>query len=179
MLSAVGSRFNPTVFTPVLKNRHQRGKIAPGNFFKFILSAHFSEKKIWACTTYSWHRVSFQGWEVGGWCNHVILEFVYFTNIWSDMYSTKFVCKLELSFCNIFSKKKTWKLDVLIIFLCKNKFLPIFHTQNEISQFSRVCSHYDIMGTSYINGEYLFWYQWKEDIHRLVVNLGLYDHPYW
>ena len=35
--------------------------------------------------------------------------------------------------------------------------------------------------TSYINGWYLFWYQWKEDVHTytLVVNLGLYDLQYW
>ena len=45
-----------------------------------------------------------------------------------------------------------------------------------ISQFSRSCSLYDIIVTSYINELYLFWYQWKEDIHSytLVVNLGLY-----
>ena len=34
----------------------------------------------------------------------------------------------------------------------------------------------DVIVTSYINGWYLFWYQWKEDVHTytLVVNLGLY-----
>ena len=43
-----------------------------------------------------------------------------------------------------------------------------------ISQFSRACSHYDIIVRSYINGRYLFWYRWKEDVHTytLVVNLG-------
>ena len=40
-----------------------------------------------------------------------------------------FVCKLELSFSNIFSKKSRWKLHVF--FLRKNQFLPIFHTQND------------------------------------------------
>ena len=46
-----------------------------------------------------------------------------------------------------------------------------------ISQFSWARSHYDLIVTSYINGWYLFWYQWKEDVHTytLVVNLGLYD----
>ena len=50
-----------------------------------------------------------------------------------------------------------------------------------ISQFSRARSHYDVIVTSYINGLYLFWYQWKEDVHTytLVVNLGLYDLQYW
>ena len=35
----------------------------------------------------------------------------------------------------------------------------------------------DVIVTSYINGWYLFWYQWKEDVHTytLVVNLGLYE----
>ena len=46
-----------------------------------------------------------------------------------------------------------------------------------ISQFLWARSHYDVIVTSYINGWYLFWYQWKEDVHTytLVVNLGLYD----
>ena len=41
-----------------------------------------------------------------------------------------------------------------------------------ISQFSWARSHYDVIVTSYINGLYLFWYQWKEDVHTytLVVN---------
>ena len=41
-----------------------------------------------------------------------------------------------------------------------------------ISQFSRGCSHYDIIVRSYINGWYLSWYQWKENvyIYALVVN---------
>ena len=45
-----------------------------------------------------------------------------------------------------------------------------------ISQFSWARSHYDVIVMSYINGWYLFWYQWKEDAHTytLVVNLGLY-----
>ena len=49
-----------------------------------------------------------------------------------------------------------------------------------ISQFSWARSHYDVIVTSYINGWYLFWYQWKEDVHTytLVVNLGLYDLQY-
>ena len=47
----------------------------------------------------------------------------------------------------------------------------------KISQFSRACSHYDVIMTSYINGSDLFWYQWKEEVHSytLVANLGLYD----
>ena len=50
-----------------------------------------------------------------------------------------------------------------------------------ISQFSRACSFYDDIVTSYINGWYLFWCEWKEDIHSytMVVHLGLlYDLPY-
>ena len=34
-----------------------------------------------------------------------------------------------------------------------------------ISQFLWARSHYDVIVTSYINGLYLFWYQWKEDVH--------------
>ena len=67
-------------------------------------------------------------------------------------------------------------------FLHENQFLPIYFTRKtSISQFSRAWSLYDVIVTSYINGWYLFWYHWKEDIHSytMVVNLGLYDIPYW
>ena len=49
-----------------------------------------------------------------------------------------------------------------------------------ISQFSWARSHYDVIVIPYINGWYLFWYQWKEDVqtYTLVVNLGLYDLQY-
>ena len=49
-----------------------------------------------------------------------------------------------------------------------------------ISPFSWARSHYDVISTPYINGCYLFWYQWKEDVHTYtrVVNLGLYDLQY-
>ena len=65
-------------------------------------------------------------------------------------------------------------------FLHKNQFLPIFYAYMAISQFLWARSHYDVIVTSYINGWYLFWYQWKEDVHTytLVVNLGLYDLQY-
>ena len=65
-------------------------------------------------------------------------------------------------------------------FLGKNQFLPIFSHKMAISQFSWARSHYDVIVTSYINGWYLLWYQWKEDVHTytLVVNLGLYDLQY-
>ena len=72
------------------------------------------------------------------------------------------------------------KLACFYDFLRKNKFLPIFYAQMAISQFSLARSHYDVIVTSYINGWYLFWYQWKEDVHTytLVVNLWLYDLQY-
>ena len=70
------------------------------------------------------------------------------------------------------------KIACFYDFLRKNQFLPIFYAQN--SQFSWAHSHYDLIVTSYINGWYLFWYQWKEDVHTytLVVNLGLYGLQY-
>ena len=72
------------------------------------------------------------------------------------------------------------KIACFYDFLRKNQFLPIFYSQMAISQFSWALSHYDVKVTSYINGWYLFWYQWKEDVHTytLVVNLGLYDLQY-
>ena len=41
----------------------------------------------------------------------------------------KFVCKLELSFSNIFCKK-SHENRMFYDFLRKNQFLPIFYTQN-------------------------------------------------
>ena len=58
----------------------------------------------------------------------------------------------------------------------ENKFCLIYYTRNyNISQFSRACSHYDVIVRSYIIGWYLLWYQWKEDVqsYTLVVNVGL------
>ena len=79
-----------------------------------------------------------------------------------------FAFELESSFSNIFRKK--WKND----FVRKNQFSPLFYTQNDHYQFSRACSHYDAIVRSYINGWYLLWYQWKEDVHTytLVANEG-------
>ena len=55
------------------------------------------------------------------------------------------------------------KIACFLRFLRKNQFLPIFYTQN--GHFS----HYDVIVTSYINGWYLFWYQWKEDVHTYTL----------
>ena len=72
------------------------------------------------------------------------------------------------------------KIACFYDFLRKKLFLPIFYAQMAISQFLWARSHYDVIVTSYINGWYLFWYQWKEDVHTytLVVNLGLYALQY-
>ena len=66
----------------------------------------------------------------------------------------------------------------------KSIFAYILHKKMTISQFLRACSHQNVIVRSYINGWYLFWHQWKEDVHTytLVVNLGnlgLYDLQYW
>ena len=68
----------------MLKNAHPRGKIVPGTF-KSIPYPHFS--KTIEPTTFPEGRVSFQSWEVGGWCDDMILKFDFFENIWSDMSS--------------------------------------------------------------------------------------------
>ena len=72
------------------------------------------------------------------------------------------------------------KIACFYDFLRKNQFLPIFYTQNGHFSIFVARSHYDVIVTSYLNGLYLFWYQWKEDVHTytLVVNLGLYDLQY-
>ena len=45
-----------------------------------------AKKKI-GPTTFHVGRVSFQSWEVGGWCDPVILKLGYFENNWSDVQS--------------------------------------------------------------------------------------------
>ena len=66
-----------TLFDPVLRNAQQREKIAPG-IFKFSLSFHYSGKK----------------------------NPTYHLKIFEVIRSQNTVYKLELSFSNIFSKKK-------------------------------------------------------------------------
>ena len=93
-----------TVIALVLKIAQPRGKIAPGTF-KFILSLHFREKNFQP-TTYTGGGVSFQSWEVrgGGWCDPMSFE-LDILKIFEVICTHKFVCKLELSFSNIFCKK--------------------------------------------------------------------------
>ena len=73
------------VFVPLLINPQPRDKIAPGTF-KFILPLILAEKKI-EPTIFPGGRVSFQSWEVWGWCDPLILKLDYFENILSDMHS--------------------------------------------------------------------------------------------
>ena len=70
-----------------------------------------------------------------------------------------------------------WKSHVFTIFYVEINFCLYFTHKMAISHFFWAPSHYDVKVTSYINGWYLFWYQWEEDVHTytLVVNLGLYD----
>ena len=93
-----------------------------------------------------------------------------------------FVCKLEWPFSNILCKKshENCMFFFLRFFYVKINFCLYFTHKIIISQFSWAHSHYDVIVTSNINGWYLFWYQWKEDIHTytMVVNLGLYDLQY-
>ena len=67
---------------------------------------------------------------------------------------------------------------LLRFFYVKIIFCVYFTHKMTFSQFSRVYLHYDVIVRSYINGWYLFWYQWKEEVHRYTfVALGLYDFP--
>ena len=72
-------------------------------------------------------------------------------------------------------------MHVFIIFFYAQNNIWLYLTHKmTISQFFRACSNYDVIVRSYINGWYVLWYQWKEDVHSytLVVNLGLYDLKY-
>ena len=156
-------------FSPWCSKSRSQGvkflRVNSSSSFTFILA----KKKI-EPTTYTGGRVSFQSWEVrGGWCDPMIFKLDYFENIWSKMHS------------KICLEKKKWKSRVFTIFYVKIIFCLYFRHKMAISQFSSARSHYNVIVRSIINGWYLFWYQWKEDIHTytLVVNLGLYDLQYW
>ena len=128
-----------TVIALVLKIAQPRGKIAPGTF-KFILSLHFKRKNF-EPTTYTGGRVSFQSWEVrGSWCDPMIFE-LDILKIFEVICTHKFVCKLELSFSNIFCKKSHENRMVFTIFLRKNQFFAyILHTKWPFLNF-RGCAH--------------------------------------
>ena len=72
------------------------------------------------------------------------------------------------------------KIAYFYDFYVKINFFLYFTHKMAISQFSRARSRYEVIVTSYIDGWYLFWYQWKEDVHTYtLVNVGLYDLQYW
>ena len=94
--------------------------------------------------------------------------------------------QVRIVICNIFNKSSHKNNRMFYDFLQrkKNQFLLIFYTKKmTISQFLRACSHQNVIVRSYINGWYLFWHQWKEDVHTYTLvlnlgNLGLYDLQY-
>ena len=94
---------------------------------------------------------------------------------------SKLCLQVRMAIFLTYFAKNPMKIECFYDFLRKNQFLPIFAYKMAISQFSWARSHYVVIVMSYINGWYLFWYQWKEDVHTytLVVNLGLYDLQYW
>ena len=56
----------------------------------------------------------------------------------------------------------------------ENRFLDILWVFPIMFKILRSRLHYDVIVTSYVDGWYLFWYQWKEetDSHTLVANIG-------
>ena len=79
-------------------------------------------------------------------------------------------------------QKNPMKVACSYDFYVKINFCLYFTHKITIFQFSRACSHYDVIVRSYINGWYLFWYQWKGDVHSyntLVVNYMIFsnDNP--
>ena len=93
-------------------------------------------------------------------CNPVILNSV-------NLKIFEVVCTLfESKNCH-FLTYLTKKFHVFINF--QDQVLHIFYTHKENFSIceARACVHYDVIVTSYINGWYLFWYQWKEDIHHV------------
>ena len=162
-----------TVFALVLKIAQPKGKIAPGTF-KFILSLHFSEKIANLPPTPGVGK-AFKVGAIPWFLNWIILK------IFEVICTPNFVCMLKWPFSNIFFKTSHENRRFFTIFYVKIILFVYFTHKMAISQFSWARSHYDVIVTSYINGWYLFWHQWQEDVHTytLVVNLALYDLQYW
>ena len=63
----------------------------------------------------------------------------------------------------------------LFVFCCHGTVLLFPH----ISWYTLLLSlEYDVIMRSYINGWYLFWYTWKEDVHTMVINKDYNDLQY-
>ena len=125
-------------------NAQPRGKIAPGTL-KFMFSPQVFGEKI-EPTTSPWGRASFQSWEMGGWCYPVISKFCYSENF-EVICTPDFVFKLGSSFSTIFSKKSHEIACFLWFFYVKIYFYPYLTHRMTISQFSRACSHCDVIVT--------------------------------
>ena len=90
------------------------------------------------------------------------------SRIFDNIYACTLVCELELAFAYLFCHR-----------FLKNRMFQWFFSQKSIFAYSlcilfsimfkllRSLLHYDVIVTSYGNGWYLFWYQWKTE--RIIV----------
>ena len=78
-------------------------------------------------TSFPWGRVSFQSW---GWGLVRSRDFKIWIILKIFECTPNFVCKLESSFSNIFSKKIPWKLHAFAIFYVKTNFCLYFENDN-------------------------------------------------
>ena len=85
----------------------------------------------------------------------VVFLIGYFEKNWSDMH-------FKRNFLTCYSKNTRWKLHLFLWTSTQKINFCLYSTHKmTIFQFSRACSHFDVIVTSYIDGLYLFWYQWK------------------
>ena len=101
------------------------------------------------------------------------------TKIFDKIYACNLVCGLELAFSYLFWQKSRENRMFLHFFSQKSIFaysLCILSVIVNISKILRVRFHYDVIVTSYEDGGYFPWYQWKEETHSytLVANITVY-----
>ena len=81
------------------------------------------------------------------------------------IFDPNIVCKLELSFLTHLVKEKK-KMKIAFFFtICYVKVIfSIFYTQNYHFSINEGVLTSWVLVKANINGWYLFWYQWKEDV---------------
>ena len=105
-----------------------------------------------------------------------VLFWLAVTNIFEKVYACNLVCRLESSFLYLFYPKKTVKIACFYDFFIRKPifflFQAILYVHDEFSRNFEGALKYDVLVTSYQDGWYFRWYQWKEDTnsYTLVAN---------
>ena len=83
-------------------------------------------------------------------------------------YACNLVCRLDLALSYVFCRKFR-ENRMFLRFFSQNRFCLFFVFIFNMLKILRLRLHYDTIVTSYADGWYLFWYQWKEETHSYTV----------